>query len=174
MLKMFAKHLVPKLRSLRTIQKRQLSTNYGLIYEEFGEPSKVLKKCELKDQIDGPLESRQVLIAYKASPINPADINTIQGVYAVKPKLPAIGGNEGVAEVIKVGPEVTDMKVGDRVMPSISASGTWRTYAVMNSTDVMKIDPQLDVLSAAQLSVNPCTAFRMLKDYVQLDKGNCA
>lgn len=168
---MFCKKLIPSLRSFNVINERLLSTNYGLVYEEFGEPSKVLKKVELKERIDGRLEGRQVLIAYKASPINPADINTIQGVYAIKPKLPAIGGNEGVAQVIKVGPEVTDLKEGDHVMPTLSASGTWRTYAVMNSTEVMKIDPELDVMSAAQLSVNPCTAYRMLKDYVPLQKG---
>ena len=33
------------------------------------------------------------------APVNPADINTIQGVYPVKKPLPAVPGNEGVAEV---------------------------------------------------------------------------
>ena len=34
-----------------------------------------------------------------ASPVNPADINMIQGVYPLCPMLPAVGGNEGVGEV---------------------------------------------------------------------------
>ena len=40
------------------------------------------------------------------APINPSDINQIQGKYPIKPPLPAVAGNEGVARVIEVGPEV--------------------------------------------------------------------
>ena len=168
---MFSKQLLTKLTCIKRFDKRLLSTNYGLVYEEFGEPSKVVKKKDLSDQIARPLEANQLLIAFKASPINPADINTIQGTYAVKPKLPAIGGNEGVAEVIGVSSDVTSVKVGDRVIPSSSASGTWRTYAIMDANDVIKIDSTIDLMSASQLSVNPCTAYRMLKDYMVLEEG---
>lgn len=43
------------------------------------------------------------------SPINPSDINAIQGTYPLKPSLPAIGGNEGVAEVLEVGSQVRSL-----------------------------------------------------------------
>lgn len=36
-----------------------------------------------------------------AAPINPSDMNTIQGTYAVKPTLPCVLGNEGVGEVLQ-------------------------------------------------------------------------
>lgn len=67
-----------------------------------------------------------------AFPINPSDINQIEGVYPAKPtfrKLAvidsnnenenelAIAGNEGVAEVIAVGDQLnSDFKVGDWVV----------------------------------------------------------
>ncbi len=44
----------------------------------------------------------EVLIRWLASPINPADINQIQGVYPIKPPLPAVGGNEGYGRVEEV------------------------------------------------------------------------
>lgn len=44
----------------------------------------------------------QTLIRILASPIHPADINTIQGVYAVKPALPAVGGLDCFADVLEV------------------------------------------------------------------------
>lgn len=44
----------------------------------------------------------QVLIKWLCSPINPLDINMIQGVYAVKRALPAIGGSEAAGIVVKV------------------------------------------------------------------------
>ena len=37
-----------------------------------------------------------------AAPVHPADINTIQGVYGIKPDLPTVPGIEGVAEVLQV------------------------------------------------------------------------
>ena len=40
------------------------------------------------------------------APINPSDVNQVQGKYPIKPPLPAVAGNEGVARVIEVGPEV--------------------------------------------------------------------
>lgn len=107
-----------------------------------------------------------------AAPINPADINTIQGVYPVKPEFPAIPGNEGVAEIIAVGDEVSNLKIGDWVVPATNAWGTWRTHALCSEKELQKIASGLDVVSAATMSVNPCTAYRMLKDFVELEPGD--
>lgn len=57
------------------------------------------------------------------APINPADLNMIQGSYPVKPSLPAVGGSEGLAEVVAVGPKAK-VKVGDLVLPRQQGLGT--------------------------------------------------
>ena len=76
-----------------------------------------------------------------AATVNPADINTIQGVYAVKPPLPSIPGNEGVGEVLDVGSKVCpSIKPGDRVIPRLNAWGTWRTHAVASYKDLIKVN----------------------------------
>ncbi len=59
-----------------------------------------------------------------AAPINPADINMIQGVYPIGPQLPAVGGNEGVGEVLATGSEVKDLAVKDWVLPAKPGFGT--------------------------------------------------
>lgn len=42
------------------------------------------------------------------APINPSDINTIQGKYPITPKLPgAVPGHEGVAKVLATGNKVS-------------------------------------------------------------------
>jgi trans-2-enoyl-CoA reductase len=74
-----------------------------------------------------------------AATVNPADINTIQGSYAIKPPLPCIGGNEGVGEVENVGSSVKDLKKGDRVLPKTNAWGTWRTHAVCDAGNLYKV-----------------------------------
>ncbi|RWS28030.1 trans-2-enoyl-CoA reductase-like protein [Leptotrombidium deliense] len=109
------------------------------------------------------------------APINPADINTIQGVYAVKPQLPAVAGNEGVAKIVKVGHKVKRLSVGDWVIPAKSegAFGTWRTHCIGSEENFFPLIKGIDKFSAAQLSVNPCTAYRMLKDFVSLKPGDC-
>lgn len=114
----------------------------------------------------------QVLVKMLAAPVNPADINTIQGVYPVKPPLPSIPGNEGVGRIEEVGEGVRNLKVGDLVLPRESAWGTWRTFAVCDAKELLTIADDLDIVTAATMSVNPCTAYRMLKDFVDLNLGD--
>jgi len=78
-------------------------------------------------------------VKWLLSPVNPADINTIQGKYPSRPPLPAIPGNEGVGEIVAVGSNVQDLHVGDRVVPNGPNFGIWRTQANYNSKDVMKV-----------------------------------
>lgn len=52
------------------------------------------------------------------APINPSDINMIEGTYPIRPPMPAIGGNEGVAQVIEVGKAVKGLARNDMVIPA--------------------------------------------------------
>lgn len=149
---------------------RQSNNGFALTYEKFGDPVEVLKKVPI--HAERSLKSNQLVLKYLASPINPADLNTIQGVYPVKPaNFPAIAGNEGVAEVIKVGANVKNVNVGDKVIPARDTSGTWTTHTIFSEKEVIVLDKNIDTLFAAQIAVNPCTAYRMLKDFVDLQKG---
>lgn len=86
--------------------------------------------------------------------------------------MPFIPGNEGVAEVIECGDGVENIKVGDRVIPFASFLGTWRTHAIWESKDVYKIRHTVDNANAATITVNPSTAFRMLRDFIDLKPGD--
>lgn len=65
-----------------------------------------------------------MLVKMVMAPINPADINMIEGVYPIRPTLPAIGGNEGVAQILQVGKSVKGLTVNDMVIPSKPGFGT--------------------------------------------------
>lgn len=114
----------------------------------------------------------EVLVKMLASPVNPADINTLQGIYPVKPPLPTTPGGEGVGQVEEVGEGVKNLKPGDMVLPRDRTLGTWRSHMLCPSSQLSKIQSGVDVIAAATLSVNPCTAYRMLKDFVQLKEGD--
>uniref|UniRef100_A0A4W3JR79 Enoyl-[acyl-carrier-protein] reductase, mitochondrial n=1 Tax=Callorhinchus milii TaxID=7868 RepID=A0A4W3JR79_CALMI len=107
-----------------------------------------------------------------AAPINPSDINMVQGTYAILPDLPAIGGNEGVGRVLDVGSRVSSVKAGDLVIPSNTGLGTWATEAVGNESAFVKLPIDVPLLCAATLAVNPCTAYRMLYDFESLKPGD--
>ena len=86
--------------------------------------------------------------------------------------MPAFGGNEGVAVVQAVGSSVKNIKVGDWVLPDKAASGTWRQVARYSADEVVRVPNDVPVPYAASLAVNPASAYRMLRDYVQLKPGD--
>ncbi|XP_053310594.1 enoyl-[acyl-carrier-protein] reductase, mitochondrial isoform X2 [Spea bombifrons] len=107
-----------------------------------------------------------------ASPINPSDINMVQGTYALLPELPAVGGNEGVGVVTEIGNHVTSVRPGDWVIPVDAGLGTWRTEGLFNEESLVRVPSDIPVVGAATVSVNPCTAYRLLSDYETLRPGD--
>jgi NADPH:quinone reductase-like Zn-dependent oxidoreductase len=96
----------------------------------FGDPVDGLQYVDIPEpDAPGP---NQVLIGVEFSPINPNDLMVAQGIYAFRPPLPAVIGNEGVGRVLAVGPGVESVKVGDRVLAP-PASFTWRERIVVSA-----------------------------------------
>ncbi|ELT95570.1 hypothetical protein CAPTEDRAFT_216577 [Capitella teleta] len=139
------------------------------MYTEQGDPCKVLKL--INSDIQSPQEG-EVLVSMMAAPINPADINMIQGVYPVRPPLPAVAGNEGVGKVIAIGSGVQRLKTGDWVVPGHSGWGTWRTRALASESELIRVPSDVSMATLATMAVTTCTAFRMLKDFASLKEGD--
>lgn len=97
---------------------------------------------------------------------------THTGSYGAKKSLPAIPGNECVAEILECGSDVKSLTVGDHAIPFVNMLGTWRTHAIFDAQDLFRVPKELDIVQAATLTVNPPTAYRMLQDFVQLKKGD--
>ncbi|KAG6159902.1 hypothetical protein E4U46_001568 [Claviceps purpurea] len=145
----------------------------ALVYSQIGEPSNVLTLHS--HPISPSIPNSSVLVRTLAAPINPADINTIQGTYGTKQAMSlligtsepsAVPGNEGVFEVVSTGDPSSSLKKGDWVIPAAQHIGTWRTHAVFEANDVLKIEKEsLTPTQVATVSVNPCTAYRILRNY---------
>ncbi|KAH9437220.1 hypothetical protein MCOR27_006958 [Pyricularia oryzae] len=156
----------------------------ALVFSKFGEPSDVLRLHT--HSISPSLPSHAVVLRTLAAPINPADVNTIQGTYGAKPDFnspanmqlgtaepSAVPGNEGCFEVVSVGSGVKNLKKGDWAIPASTGMGTWRTHALVEQADraLLRVpdgDSPLTPIQAAMVSVNPSSAYRMLRDYVDL------
>lgn len=69
---------------------------------------------------------------------------------------------------MQVGSGVTHLKTGDMVIPARSGIGTWRTCGVYEAAELLALDKSIPIHFAASLKVNPPTAYRMLKDFINL------
>jgi trans-2-enoyl-CoA reductase len=137
---------------------------------KLGSPEEAYKLVNVEPVSD--LTASEVGLKFLAAPINPADFNVAQGVYGVSKSLPSVGGFEGVALVEKVGPNVTSFKVGDWVLPHNASLGTWTQSAKADESHLIKVPNDIPIPYAATIAVNPCTAYRLLRDFVDLKPGD--
>lgn len=75
-------------------------------------------------------------------------------------------------QVLDTGPDVKEFKVGDHVIPADAGLGLWRTHLRVKEDDLLPVDKELDLAAAATLTVNPCTAYRLLADFASLQPGD--
>jgi trans-2-enoyl-CoA reductase len=111
------------------------------------------------------------VVKMSAAPINPADLNSIEGKYPIKSHLPATPGMEGAGSVVEVGSAVRDLAIGTQVILPHSF-GTWREVAVIAADKLVAVPAEIEPIQAAMLKVNPITAWRMLRDFVSLLPGD--
>ena len=140
-------------------------TGTRLIFRETGKPTEVL---ELEDfPLAAPAEG-EVLVKMIAAPLNPADLNTVEGTYGVKPPLPATPGIEGCGVVEVSGSP--DFNPGDRVI-FLKRSATWATHTLVSAETLFKLPADIDPIQAAMLKVNPATAWRLLNGFGTPERG---
>ncbi|KAL8095840.1 hypothetical protein AgCh_036996 [Apium graveolens] len=113
----------------------------AVMYDEEGPPDSVTKMVKVPSV---EVKENDICVKMLAAPINPSDINKIQGVYPVRQQVPAVGGSEGVGQ----------------------------TYVVKDQSFWHKVAKGTPVEYAATVFVNPLTALRMLEDFVDLNAGD--
>lgn len=138
------------------------------VYETHGNPAEVLRVAKLPQPDPGPDD---VVVKMSAAPINPADLNGIEGKYPIKAPLPATPGMEGAGVVVEVGSAVGDLAVGTQVILPHNF-GTWRETAVIAANKLVAVPKEIEPIQAAMLKVNPITAWRMIHDFVSLQCGD--
>ncbi|KAF2137125.1 uncharacterized protein K452DRAFT_203153, partial [Aplosporella prunicola CBS 121167] len=121
----------------------------------------------------GPAE---VTVRFLVAPINPLDMLVLSEVYPVKPSHhlngEAIIGYDGVGEVIKCGPDVDQLRPGDKVIPAKFGVGTWRTAAVLPALSLQKLgETPADLAFAAILRVTVAPAYCLVEDMATLRPG---
>jgi len=122
---------------------------------------------EQPDPTPGPGE---VLLRVRAAGLNFADVRTRQGRYLRSPKLPAIIGFEAAGEVLAVGPGVTDLQPGQRVMGS-TRTGAYAEVAVAPAATLRPIPGHMSFEAAAAVPVVFLTVYHSLVTQGRLAAG---
>ena len=138
------------------------------VYQTHGNPADVL---EIETQPWPTPASDEAVVQMHTAPINPADLNQIEGKYPVRFPLPATPGFEGAGVVVDLCKSVKDLTVGALVILPHNL-GTWRDAVAVKASELVTVPPEIDPVHAAMLKINPMTAWRLLHDYVDLKTGD--
>jgi NADPH:quinone reductase-like Zn-dependent oxidoreductase len=141
----------------------------ALRFSRHGEPLDVLHLDDVPVPQPGPGEVR-IRITHR--PINPSDLLTIRGLYPNQPSLPGSPGLEGVGVVDAIGDGVTNLSLGQRVISLAGLPGTWAEQVVIHADRALAVPDAVSDQVAAQVLVNPVTAWAMLHDELALTKGD--
>jgi NADPH2:quinone reductase len=138
----------------------------AVLCKQYGPPSELV----VEDVPSLRAGEGQVVIEVHACGVNFPDTLIIEGKYQFKPDLPFSPGGEVSGIVKEVGPGVTRLQAGDRVI----AATTWGGYAqevVAQAERVIPMPEGLDFETAAGFLLTYGTSHHALKDRAELKAG---
>lgn len=129
---------------------------------QFGPTEEVLQYEEVPTPAAGPGE---LLVKVEAASLNRADLHLRKGTYRVDPKeLPMIPGREFAGTVAAVGANVSDFKLGQRVVAH-PAKGGYAEYAVTKALWARPVPDGVEPAVAAAIPTVFLTAwFALIED----------
>jgi NADPH:quinone reductase len=143
----------------------------AILVRQFGNPDVMT----LEDAADPVAGDGEVVVRLRAAGVNPVDAYVRTGTYAIKPDLPYTPGMDAAGTVELVGPNVVEIKAGDRVWVSATEAGKLQgAYAEKALCKAKNVHPLPDGLSFAQgaaVNVAYVTAYRALFDRAKLQPG---
>ena len=139
---------------------------HAVRYHRTGAPFEVVQIDALTPTDPGPGE---VQVRMLFAPVNPADLNMLEGKYGEERPLPDVPGNEGCGRVVAVGSGVDTSWIGRLVLVDREA---WREEGNWKVEDLVPVPAGLEARAACVLRVNPPTAWRLLHDFADLRAGD--
>lgn len=130
-------------------------------------PPETLVLQELPSPQPGP---GQVLINVKAAGVNFPDVLIIQNKYQFKPELPFTPGSELAGEIAALGPDVSHLQVGQKVIAFIGY-GAFAEQVLAPAATVMPMPPGMDFETAAAITLTYGTSHHAVVDRAQLQAG---
>jgi NADPH2:quinone reductase len=111
----------------------------------------------------------QALVKIVASGVNFIDVYFRMGLYPAAP--PIVLGNEGAGTLEAIGPDVTNVRLGDRVAYAMTR-GSYAEYAVVPAWQLVKIPDSVDFRTAAAVMLQGMTAHYLTHSTYPLKAGD--
>jgi NADPH:quinone reductase len=131
---------------------------------------------EVLEVVELPLpvpQAGEVRVKVLVTGVGATDITMRRGSYPYAPKIPFVPGYESVGLVDAVGPNVTSLKVGDKVC-ALLVHGGYATHVVRGAEHWVKVPEGLDDAEVVSLILNYVTAFQMIHREAKLAPGQWA
>ncbi|MFM8232178.1 MAG: MDR family NADPH-dependent oxidoreductase, partial [Chthoniobacterales bacterium] len=135
-------------------------------YHRTGNPPEAVQLDEVALSEPGPGEVRVRMLW---APVNPADLNMLEGKYGEARPLPDVPGNEGCGRVVAVGEGVDPSWIGRHVLVDSMA---WREEGNWPIENLFAVPAGIDARQACVLRVNPPTAWCLLHLFADLKPGD--
>ena len=123
-----------------------------------------LKNIKLEDP-----KNNEVLIQNKAIGLNYIDTYHRSGLYPVE--VPSNIGIEGAGIIEKVGPEVKDFNVGDRVAYASMPIGSYSTHRIFPTQKLIKVPNEIEFEDVVTLMTKGFTVFYLLHKTYPVKSG---
>jgi len=135
--------------------------------------------AEVLQLVEQPIPSpknEEILIKVNASSLNPLDIKLRKGDMKLfyPSKFPKILGFDVSGEIVEVGKNVTDYKIGDDVfgLLDIKADGANAEYVITKKHNIIHKPTNLTHIEAASFPVTGLTAIKSLITYGKIKEGS--
>ena len=138
----------------------------AIVCNDFGP----IQNIEYKDVNEPVIQDESVIINVKSVGVNFPDGLLVQGKYQLKPDTPFIPGMEVAGEIVKIGPNVSSLKIGDRVAALSQLSG-YAEQAVVQEKSVFKIPSKMSFDDSCALLCAYGTSHYALKQRANLKKN---
>lgn len=126
---------------------------------------------EVRESPDPEPAEGEVRIRVKACGLNFAEVSARQGLYPDAPKPPCIVGYEGAGIVEKLGPGVTDLAIGSRVV-FMKRFGAHADVVCVPAIQVVSVPDSMSFEHGAALPVAYLTAYHMLFRIARVRPGD--
>ncbi|UAM98695.1 NADPH:quinone oxidoreductase family protein [Polaribacter litorisediminis] len=138
----------------------------AIVCNKFGTPNTLQFQ-----EIESPSPKKdEILIAVKACSVNFPDTLIIQGKYQFRPEFPFSPGSDVAGIVEKIGEDVQQFKVGDKVVGFISFGG-FAEKAIVKAKDCFPKPKGMSMVNASAFLLAYGTSYHALKDRANLQKG---
>ena len=128
---------------------------------------------ELKlEEVPSPsIRSNEALVRVHAAGVNPFDWKVREGWFKdwIPATFPLTLGVDYAGDIVQVGQEIRDFKVGDNVFGF--ASGTYSEFAAVPEKDLVRIPKTIDYETAVSLPTPGVTAYQLVLNAVHATKG---